>query len=530
MSLRISWVAAFATTLPLALSLTVLGCDPRSEASAQAPRGELADVQSNATVEPHLEVEVYDRVAFLEIRISGQPLGGVTTRLSRRDDGSIVLDDETRISILRENSGVVDQFDSIVESRTIYDPKLRLVSETELKLEAGIEERTEVRIEGNELVYKFEGPGRKSEERHPLPEDFASSREVFEDLKARFEGAPIERHYRSFSTEREDFEHRTTKLLEKKTLDTVDGPTEAYRLEESDEDGEQVEAWVDADYMTIEADMFGTITVARVERDVLENQRAGKLTSEIEGDGTLQNWYALESMKVRFQVVGDNPEAPPVFEDSIYQDVQREGDTYVLTLKDTRPRGPTPQKSLPVTAPQDVARFLEATAMSQSDDPKVIAQAKAIVGEESEPLMAAVKIANWVNQRLAKKGGARGSATAVEVLDSLEGDCTEHAVLTVAMMRAVGIPARNVDGIVYATDAHGNGIAGYHAWSEIWVGQWIGVDAMFGEVGTTAHYLHLGYDEPGEPSSSGRMGRTFGVSKIKVLEYRTFGGETTRLR
>ncbi len=42
----------------------------------------------------------------------------------------------------------------------------------------------------------------------------------------------------------------------------------------------------------------------------------------------------------------------------------------------------------------------------------------------------------------------------------------------------------------------GKGIFGMHAWSEVWLGRWVPVDATVDEVGTSARYLFLCHDEP----------------------------------
>ena len=108
------------------------------------------------------------------------------------------------------------------------------------------------------------------------------------------------------------------------------------------------------------------------------------------------------------------------------------------------------------------------------------------------------------------------------MLQNGAGDCTEHAVLVVALMRAAGIPARVVDGIVFASDRGGQGMAGYHAWAEIWLGQWIGVDATVDETGTSARYLNFGVDEPGMPGSNGKMLRSIGKTTIELGPHLTY--------
>nr|WP_255216357.1 transglutaminase-like domain-containing protein [Pseudenhygromyxa sp. WMMC2535] len=154
--------------------------------------------------------------------------------------------------------------------------------------------------------------------------------------------------------------------------------------------------------------------------------------------------------------------------------------------------------------------------MAQSDDPAIVSVARQLAGDETDALVVADRIIAAVFSGIDKQAGMRGSATASEVLQNAAGDCTEHAVLVVALMRAAGIPARAVDGIVLAADRSGQGVAGYHAWAEIWVGEWIGVDATVGETGTSARYLLFGVDEPGTLGAGGKMMRTIGKTKIEL--------------
>ena len=75
---------------------------------------------------------------------------------------------------------------------------------------------------------------------------------------------------------------------------------------------------------------------------------------------------------------------------------------------------------------------------------------------------------------------------------------------------------RAVDGIVIVAEPDGSGVAGYHAWAEIWLGRWIGVDATVNETGTSARYLAFGIDEPGLVGSGGKMMRSIGKTKIQL--------------
>lgn len=64
-----------------------------------------------------------------------------------------------------------------------------------------------------------------------------------------------------------------------------------------------------------------------------------------------------------------------------------------------------------------------------------------------------------------------GFATASEVARTAEGDCTEHAVLLAAMLRAEGIPSRTVSGLIYVDHAFlgKKDIFGYHMWTQAWL-------------------------------------------------------------
>ena len=85
-----------------------------------------------------------------------------------------------------------------------------------------------------------------------------------------------------------------------------------------------------------------------------------------------------------------------------------------------------------------------------------------------------------------------GFASAAEVARTRKGDCTEHAVLLTAALRAAGIPARVAGGLIYADEFAGaKGIFGYHMWSQALVKvdgtpRWVDVDATL--------HLEPGYD------------------------------------
>jgi transglutaminase-like putative cysteine protease len=74
----------------------------------------------------------------------------------------------------------------------------------------------------------------------------------------------------------------------------------------------------------------------------------------------------------------------------------------------------------------------------------------------------------------------------VRALEARAGDCNELTVLFVALARAAGRPARPVAGLLRR-----DGRFYYHAWAEVYLGDWVPVDPMFGQLPADAGRLRL---------------------------------------
>jgi transglutaminase-like putative cysteine protease len=186
----------------------------------------------------------------------------------------------------------------------------------------------------------------------------------------------------------------------------------------------------------------------------------------------------------------------------------------------------------PVAAPAGVkfpykgkdATILEATKPTrylQSDNEQVIDLAHRAVGEIKDAAEAARKIEAFVAGYIENRSLSVGYASAAEVAASRQGDCSEFAVLTAAMCRAVGIPAQVVAGVAYVDDFLGNRGFGGHAWTQAYIGdRWIGLDASFrsaGRGGYDAGHIALAAGN-GEPADLFNMAPTLGQFKIdKVI-------------
>jgi Transglutaminase-like superfamily len=137
-----------------------------------------------------------------------------------------------------------------------------------------------------------------------------------------------------------------------------------------------------------------------------------------------------------------------------------------------------------------VAADLASNNFIQSDDLQITTLASRIAPGEVDPWKLACALEKFVDQTIQLKGFSQAFATAAEVCRTLEGDCTEHAVLLAALCRARQIPARVAFGLVYYPPEQG---FAYHMWNEVWIAdRWVPLDATLGQGGIGADHIKLG--------------------------------------
>lgn len=129
---------------------------------------------------------------------------------------------------------------------------------------------------------------------------------------------------------------------------------------------------------------------------------------------------------------------------------------------------------------EDANQCLGASDLINTTDARVVELAgRAVRGVRDDPLKRAEAIRVYVNRYIRRKSLGVGLASAADVAASREGDCTEHAVLTAAMLRTQGIPARVATGLVLVDEIAGRkSIFGYHMWTQALIdGCWVDFDA-----------------------------------------------------
>jgi hypothetical protein len=165
---------------------------------------------------------------------------------------------------------------------------------------------------------------------------------------------------------------------------------------------------------------------------------------------------------------------------------------------------------------RSMKRLTEPEMLIESDDPEMVARAESIVAGSTDSWQAALAIYDWVN-RSVEKDIVFSVPSALEVLHNLRGDCNEHTTLFVGLARAAGIPSRIQLGLVYS-----QGGFYYHAWPEVYVGEWVRMDPTLGQ--PVADGTHIMFVEGGIGQWSEIL-PLVGSIRIEVLDVETGLGE-----
>jgi hypothetical protein len=144
------------------------------------------------------------------------------------------------------------------------------------------------------------------------------------------------------------------------------------------------------------------------------------------------------------------------------------------------------------------AEDLASNRWLQADDPAVVALAREAARGARGARAQVEQLERFVRGYIRTKSLRVGYASAREIMQGREGDCTEHAVLLASLVRALGIPARVATGIAYAP-AFGErrDVFVPHAWVLAWVdGEWRGFDAALPRFGAGHIAFSVGDGDP----------------------------------
>ncbi|TFH66175.1 MAG: hypothetical protein E4G90_04920 [Gemmatimonadales bacterium] len=289
--------------------------------------------------------------------------------------------------------------------------------------------------------------------------------------------------------------------------------------------GIRVESWIDADGRIVRASSPLGFSMEKTEyelaRQAQEDAR-GLVGSPIDDDVILTT--AIRS-NVDLGEVESHEELRFVLSGVELEGFQLEGgrqrlqgDTLIVRQEDWAAIRPDFQE-LPYPR-MDFLEYLQPEPLIQSDDEGIIRAAERMADWQlmggNDPMRVTRRLTMGINGLLEKEI-TFSIPSAVQVLASGRGDCNEHTVLFVAMARALGLPARTAVGLVYVENAFF-----YHAWPEVWLGQWVAVDPTFGQYPADAAHLRFVI---GGLAQQVEIVRLIGNLQIEVVTPGTTGSE-----
>ncbi len=433
---------------------------------------------------------------------------------SRVEVGKRVIEVHTKM-YFRLQSGKIDQ-STIFTQDTTLNPYLSLKRFVLLQEIMGKRQEIVGRVEGNQLILEIVGRGFHKKKSIDFPKGIYPSATVW--LNIMKEGFEIGKQ-------------GTLKLLIEPFQLVMPMTYQILRKETIQHDGRNVDTFV------VQQKFAGMTTTlwTNAAGDVLrEHSKQGfesiKESEQVAtqlGDRpmSVSSFITLSLVKVKQPITASddlgvlklklsNVHSPKSIPQDHRQKVlktEKQGEeSYTTTLLINRePKAPVKRVPLPVPA-GEYRDFLKEAPEIQVKHPLIRTLAKDLVEGEKDAWQAAKTISTWVFDNLDKV--LVDSFTALDALHDRRGECQSHTNLFTALARAVGIPTRVVNGLVYSN--HFKGFL-YHAWPEVWVGEWRALDPTLGQHQVDATHIKLSV---GNYAGALKLMEFIGQVRIELLE------------
>lgn len=270
--------------------------------------------------------------------------------------------------------------------------------------------------------------------------------------------------------------------------------------------GLAVKSWIDQNGQTWkEESSVGLVLVRESQTEArYQNWNPGKMAdlltlTAVPSDREIPNPRSLSFLRVKLRTSGLSGL-------KIEGDRQTRSGNEVTIQREKFPPYPSPNP-LPEG---ERKQALSPTPFIQSDHPEIRRLALAIVGGAKDPSEKVKRLTAWVYREVRKKPVV-SVPSALDVLQQRVGDCNEHAVLFLALARALGIPARQQAGIIYQ-----EGRFFFHAWAQVYLGGWVSVDPILNQAPADAAHIRL---VQGDLDRQADLVRVIGRLKVEVKEF-----------
>ncbi len=475
----------------------------------------LAAGQNLGPVNAHL----FDRLAgqhWYRVRIMGQPSGYAVydTWVETRAGKPVLCQRQKLVFRLVLNNR---RLEASSDTTAVYDEKLRPVRITALVNEMGREKAVEAEVRGDKLHVRVQAGGRTTEKDLPLPPDYGS-----DIIVAARAAAGQLREGQKFTISIFDPELVAFDTHEMHVVGWQQVPIRGRNMrlllveDKTKRLGLQLKTWLDENGVMwrYEAPQIMGLTLEKASREeALQEGAPLSLTNRVETDRALGDPKFVRHLVLRVKL--SKPSQEPPLTSTARQKIA--GGPQVWRVETWAQKPPAKRLPLPPTLEtEDLLALTKPTALAQSTDPAITSKARQAAGDARDCYQAMQRIVSWVYSSLRKLASEPRPISALEVLDQMAGDCTEHALLAAAMGRALGIPTKMVVGMGWTGDGFY-----YHAWVKAFVGEWVEMDPTWGESLVDATHLQVAEDTLDELALA-RMSlataRVLGNISISVVE------------
>lgn len=461
--------------VPLALAVVVLPAVLHTARAAEEPNTAVREDKWDVLYLGDQRIG-YARTMTSDVTENGRKITRTTT--------------ETKMTIKR--FGQLLQFEtSLIADETLEGELLGFTQE--LRNPPASTTRTVGRIDGNRLTLETTVAGRTQKRTidwNPEIKGSGYQEQVLRELASR---AGEQRRFKTFLPELNQVTDVRVVAENQQQTELLDGKSHQLMkmtITQSALPTMPVRAFVDreGEALRTETDFLGmTLITYRVDREeALQAIAGGELdlaVNTLVPVGAIHNAHKTTRAVYRIKTPGRDPSGHLVADES-QQIRQIDQETVELTVSAVA----VPDRA-PVPRPEVAAEYLAATRFVQTDDYRVREHATRAAAGEIDPVKMALRMERYVHEKLDKKNFSTALASAAEVAKNLEGDCTEHAVLLAALLRAKQIPSRVAVGLVYVTNGQS---FGGHMWTEAFLnGRWVPLDATLGQNGTGAAHIKM---------------------------------------
>lgn len=454
-----------------------------------------------------LDIDSLVGESWYGLYLNGAKSGWAMSGVAREGEDAVVL---TEDAVIRVKMGTVRQ-DMRVYSKRVYgeDGALRSIYST--VTDPSGENIFECKVKGDVLAFKQIVGGRTVEEELPKPRD--SLQDILKQKRLVGENTKVG-------------DALTFSFFEPLYKNEFEGHSTVKGIEERMFEGARTKVFV----ISTQVPQMGIETTSYVAEDgtLLEDQTAGLIVMRLEPEQMAKDVNYTNDVIVANAAMLEKPiENPrgretlrlslegPIDEDHAFNDhrqtIKEKADGIFIFEGKAQSDADLKGQTLPVTE-GPAAEWTKATTFVQSDDERMIEKANEILDGETDAWNATQKLSDWVYDSVRKRFSAR-LTNSLEVLEHLEGDCTEHSMLFIGLARAAGLPAREVAGLVYVSDPQPGFF--FHQWAKVWIGRWVDVDPTFDQ--PLADVTHIKLAE-GDLLSQSKIIPIIGRIRVSVMK------------